>query len=764
MKRVLYLLAFSQVFVGCGDDPVPLAEGIYGSLGSALPTATEAQQDVFARGEEVALRRFAPTDGLGPHFNVVFCGACHEKPVFGGAGARYRDFLLVGQRVGTEGYLERGVSGVLPHYTVGQARRRATDEGADAFALRNPIPFFGVGLLAEISEEAILAHADPEDRDGDGISGRPNFDRGFVGRFGRKAQTVSIEGFIRGPLFNHLGITTDPLGPTSRAQLPVPSPETVRGSRAPLTGDVGRAVQFQAAAPDEPTEDDDGIPDPELAEDDLFALVSWAMLLAAPEPEPPTERTREGEGLFEAVGCADCHVRALESPRGLVPLYSDLLLHDMGPELADGVPMRDATGFEFRTQPLWGVAAAAPYLHDGRADTLDEAIRFHGGEARAARDGYAELASDARDALLAFLESLGGRAQRTPGLIAPDAPLGEVGTPGGPRRALDAEEAAKFLRGREVADTDRFRSEGLGPVFNGDACRACHFDPVPGGAGPTDVDVFRQAIPGEVNEPRGLAHRFSTEAERPAPADGATFFEARQTPTMLGMGLLDALPEALLEALADPDDANGDGISGRVNRLPDGRVGRFGWKAQVPSTREFVRDALTAELGFTLPPDPGQTFGALADDDEVPDPEIGLADMRDLEFWLNELAPPAPRASDPGAEAAGEALFASVGCTSCHAVVDGPDGPVRAYTDLLLHDVQPEAFRGVPDFDATEREFRTPPLWGLGQTGPWWHDGRSFSIEDAIARHEAEGGASRRAYEALRAEDRAALLAFLTSL
>ncbi len=752
------------LLVAC-SDPVPVAEGVYGPLGTAIPTATDVQRAVFERGEEVALRRFAPTDGLGPHFYVVFCCACHEKPVFGGAGARYRDFLLVGQRVGIDGYLERGVNGVLPHYTVGDDNRRPTDENADAFALRNPIPFFGVGLIAELAEEAILAHADPEDRDGDGISGRPNFDRGFVGRFGRKAQPVSIEGFIRGPLFNHLGITTDPLGPTSRAQLPVPSPETVRGSRAPLTGgDVGRSVQFQAAAPDEPTEDDDGIPDPELAEDDLFALVSWAMLLAAPEADEPSERTRAGEGHFEAVGCADCHVRSLESPRGLLPLFSDLLLHDMGPELADGVPMRDASGSEFRTQPLWGVAAAAPYLHDGRADTLDEAIRFHGGEGSAARDGYAALPSGARDELLAFLESLGGRAQRTPGLIPPDAPVSPVGAPGGPRRPLNADEAAQFLRGREVADTDRFRTEGLGPVFNGDACRACHFDPVPGGAGPTDVDVFRQAIPGEVNQPMGLAHRFSTEPQRPAPAEGATFFEPRQTPTMLGMGLLDALPEALLEALADPEDLDGDGISGRVNRTPDGRVGRFGWKAQVPSTREFVRDALTAELGLTLPPDPGQTFGAETDGDDAPDPEIGLADMRDLEFWLNELAPPAPRSTDPGQEAAGEALFASVGCVSCHAVLDGPSGPVPAYTDLLLHDVQPAGFRGVPDFEATEREFRTPPLWGVGETGPWWHDGRSFSLEDAIARHETEGDASRLAYEALDADERAALLAFLASL
>ena len=87
-------------------------------------------------------------------------------------------------------------------------------------AQRNPIPFFGVGLIAELSEAAILKHSDPIDIDGDGVSGRPNYDQGFVGRFGRKAQTVSIEGFIRGPFFNHLGITTDPLSNEQRRDLP----------------------------------------------------------------------------------------------------------------------------------------------------------------------------------------------------------------------------------------------------------------------------------------------------------------------------------------------------------------------------------------------------------------------------------------------------------------------------------------------------------------------------------------------------------------
>ena len=125
-----------------------------------------------------------------------------------------------------------------------------------------------------------------------------------------------------------------------------------------------------------------------------------------------------GKETFQEVGCEKCHLPSLRGPRGAIPAYTDLLLHDMGDELADGFPMGEATGREFRTQPLWGIAAASPYLHDGRARTLDEAIRTHGGEAASIRDAYVALSPAGRQDLIAFLESLGGRAQRNRGLVA----------------------------------------------------------------------------------------------------------------------------------------------------------------------------------------------------------------------------------------------------------------------------------------------------------------------------------------------------------
>lgn len=764
------LFAMAFLVTACGDgggggggSASNGSPGIFARLGEPVPFATEEQLAAFERGRAVAQRRFTDASGLGPNFNVVACGNCHEKPVLGGGAPRYRDFLLVRQVLPDGSFVDMGTNGVQQQFTLNPGGRVPTDPGTNLEANRNPIPFFGVGLLAEIPEEEILRRADEDDLDGDGISGRANFDRGFVGRFGRKAQTVSIEGFIRGPLFNHLGITTDPLSEESKARLPIPS-SSLAASVSPRTERFPR----QVAPPAEPLRDNDGIPDPELSEADLFDLVSFAMLLAPPEPDPPTPITRSGEQRFVEIGCADCHVPFLEGPRGPVPAYTDLLLHDMGSELADGIEMGLASGSEFRTQPLWGVAAVAPYLHDGRADTLDEAIRWHGGEAARSRDAYLSLDESARAEVIAFLESLGGKAQRSEGLLAPNAPLPEVGELGGPARPLSAEERELFLRGRAVFDRDVGIGEGLGPLFNGDSCRACHFDPVIGGAGPADVDVTRHGHldDGEFTPPEQgtIAHRHSIYGTRPPIDETANAFETRQTPPLFGLGFLDSIPDEDILANDNCDDPDPQAISGCARILPSGAIGRFGWKANVPSLAEFARDALFNEMGVTVPDIPGQTFGALHDSDSVPDPEISVEDLEALVFFMRTLAPPAPRSRDPEAEAAGRALFESIGCADCHRTdFVTPDGIV-AYTDLLLHQVAPDGSTGIGDGEAGPLEFRTPPLWGLSRTAPYMHDGRSFTIEDAIARHDGEAAASRNAYEALSAEERADLLAFLGSL
>jgi len=782
-------------------DDGPIAAGIMAPLGEPVPSATPDQLATFERGKQVFLKRFDLGEGLGPAFNVTSCKACHEKPVGGGGAGLYRNFFLAGRTTADGAFVfseSLGMAGgVLRvfNYDEGEPARPPVPDTTTIFAQRRPIPFFGMGLLAEIPEEEILSRADPDDADGDGISGRPNFDRGFVGRFGRKSQTVSLEGFIRGPLFNHVGVTTVPLTDEQRSKLPVDSSSEramIKRERDKRHTGVSPAgvrpeVKFgpheQAAAPDAPNSDDDAAPDPEMSADELFDLVSFQMLMAAPQFEPPTAQSNRGRLLFHKAGCSQCHVPRLDGPRGPIPAYSDLLLHDMGPDLADGIVMKDASGSEFRTQPLWGIAAAAPYLHDGRAHTLKEAILLHGGEAQAARDAFAAYSDPQQADLIEFLMSLGGRNQASDGLLPPDAPVPAVGEFGGPLRELSAEEMQRFLRGRALFDRDFAFAQGAGGLtgptdsgrFNGDSCRACHFDPVIGGAGPRDVNVMRHGIiqdDGSFSPPPTTPNTILHKEIRlgfpiVTPTPDCNVFEHRQTPPTFGAGLIEAIPEDIILSHADPDDADGDGVSGRPHILADGRLGRFGWKAQVPSAAEFMRDAMAAELGLTVAAQAGLTFGITQDKDGVPDPELSATDAEDAVFFMVTLAPP-PR--QPVTDAAqvqhGEDLFRAIGCAKCHV----PSMPTtlgvdaNLFSDLLLHEVLPAGKPGIEDGDAGMHEFRTPPLWGLSQTAPYFHSGEADTIEQAIELHDGEAKGVRDAFLALPEADRAALLAFLQSL
>ncbi|MEL7372522.1 MAG: di-heme oxidoredictase family protein, partial [Myxococcota bacterium] len=566
---------------------------------------------------------------------------------------------------------------------------------------------------------------------------------------------------------NHLGLTSNPLSDARKNELPVPSGTAMR--QAVVSASIGQTAREQAAAPAEPTVDDDGVPDPELSEQDLFDLIAYTMLLAAPQAEPLAGASARGAELFTSVGCEGCHVQSLVGPRGRIPLYSDLLLHDMGPDLADGIEMKLATGSEFRTQPLWGVAATGPYLHDGRADTLHEAIVAHGGEALASADAYLALSAEQQDDVREFLLSLGGRDQMSDGLIPPDEAPPMAGQWGGPEPAVSE---VQFEAGRRVFDRDVYASEGLGPLFNGDSCRACHFEPAVGGAGPNGVNVIRHGYVDGAGVfsavPEGtVAHRLALDSQvRPPISANINLFELRQTPALFGLGQLDLVPESEILAREDPTDANEDGIRGVAHRLPDGRLGRFGWRADVPSLSEFARDALGAEMGVTVPDQPGLTYGAGTDDDGAADPEFSMAELDALVFYLSSLGAPPPSSTDAPAEARGANVFVAAGCDGCHrpSLPDGQGGSVDAYTDLLLHDVQASDHLGVPSFAATGRQYRTAPLWGVRATAPYWHDGHAETLEAAIAAHEGEAEVSRTRYEALDGAERADLLAFLRSL
>lgn len=771
MIRTSLWLALAACTPKPGDHG-PIADGIAAPLGEVRPSATAAQQETFERGKAVALHRFTPEEGLGPSFNITFCASCHEKPTTGGGAGLYRNFFLAGTRTEDGAFFsgenDGNKSGVIRMYHFGPERPRPeVPPEINVVAHRNPIPFFGVGLIAELSEEAILENADPEDEDGDGVSGRPNYDRGFVGRFGMKSQTVSIEGFIRGPLFNHGGITSDPLTEAQRAALPV---DSSAGSVQASLRRIGEALLgfAQAAAPDGPLTDADAAADPEMTTDELYDLVAFSMLLAAPAFDERTPEIELGAVTFDEIGCAACHVPRLEAPRGLIPVYSDLLLHDMGPELDDGVVMKEATGAEFRTAPLWGIAAEGPYLHDGRAPTFASAIGWHGGEAAGARDAFLDLPPDRADALLAFLSSLGGASQASPGLIPPHTPIAAPGEWGAPDPGVDPE---RFLAGRALFDHEFSFEDGVGaPRFNGDSCRACHFDPIPGGAGPADVNVMRHGVlnaAGAFATPAvgTVLHkqtRLVESALRPQPE--ANVFEHRQTPHLFGLGHIASIAEDDILRAADPDDLDGDGISGRPAWTDGGRLGRFGWKAQVPSVEEFVRDAVHTELGMTLPYHEGLTFGRIQDNDGVADPEYSAEDEELLAWFLSNLAPP-PRGTptDPALAAQGEALFVTTGCAACHTPsLPGAAGPVPLYSDLLLHAVLDTP--GVEDLTADAWELRTPPLWGLRATGPWLHTGEATTLQAAVLGHGGEAADARDAFASLDSAAQQALIAFLETL
>ena len=383
-------------------DPEPPAM----QLGDPLPDLTAEELASFERGRALFSKRFKPSEGLGPLYNSTSCVGCHSDQVVGGGADLYRNFyvsLLFG--ITPLGNLPSpvipafgGSTRDLPH-SLERGRYPIPElPGLVVTAQRNSIPLFGVGLFEFISNPTIMANADPEDTDSDGVSGRSNNDGAGQGRFGLKAQSNNIEFFTRAPLMNQMGITSNPF----------------RGTAGTISLELGMSPQA-SSTPNAPTVDNDGVADPEIPAADLGDLIAFTRFLGPPQPRPFDAAAVRGQQQFAAIGCAKCHIPELQSSRGPVRAYTDLLIHDMGPDLADFVnfgrpqiTLNDPTntGLEFRTQPLWGVSKFAPYLHDGRAETLEDAIRMHGGEATNARVAFAALDLAARADLIRFLEHL----------------------------------------------------------------------------------------------------------------------------------------------------------------------------------------------------------------------------------------------------------------------------------------------------------------------------------------------------------------------
>jgi len=357
--------------------------------GDPLRGLTREQRDRFARGKEVFKHTFTPATGLGPLYNSTGCGECHESPKPGGHGDEVEVQATAFRGGVCDPLVGEGGFVIQQHATPKLEQALGIDQEpfpplATVRALRTTTAIFARGLLDLVPEADILAYADPEDRNRDGISGRPNRSvDGRLGRFGRKAFVPTLAEFNAGAFVAEIGVT-NPAQPTE---------ENIGGK--PIPPGV------------------DPVPEPEIKQAELDLTDDFVRFLAGPTPAKVGRKGRRGRHLFSDIGCAACHVPTLRTGRSPVhaldrkefPAYTDLLLHDMGPDLAD-ICLGLATPSEFRTEPLIALRDAKRFLHDGRASTLEQAIAAHDGEGSAARDRFKALARGDRRALIAFLESL----------------------------------------------------------------------------------------------------------------------------------------------------------------------------------------------------------------------------------------------------------------------------------------------------------------------------------------------------------------------
>ncbi len=357
--------------------------------GDPVGGLSRAEQDRFAHGKVVFDSIFTPEKGLGPLFNSTSCGECHEDPAKGGRGDEVELHATAFKGGVCDPLVEEGGFVIQRHTTPALKQALGIDSepfppSATARALRTTPVVFGRGLLDAVPESVILAYADPDDKNHDGISGRPNrFTDGRLGRFGRKGFVPALDEFNAGAFSAEMGVTN----PAVRTE------ETIGGK--PIPAGV------------------DPVPEPEIAQEQLDLTDAFVRFLAPPTPLKLGQEGRRGRELFSQIGCAACHVPTLRTGDSPVPAlrnkefpaYTDLLLHDMGPDLAD-ICLGLATPSEFRTEPLLDLRDAKAFLHDGRDTTLGQAIEAHGGEASGARDRFKALPPADRNALIAFLKSL----------------------------------------------------------------------------------------------------------------------------------------------------------------------------------------------------------------------------------------------------------------------------------------------------------------------------------------------------------------------
>ncbi len=370
-------------------------------IGQAMPGLSEEEKESFEDGLKAFSGVETRSDGLGPVFNGTTCAECHKAGAIGGAGL---DLTI--SRITRIGGMVQGVYSDLTNLGGPVLQSRSLREfdttcpisgevvprGA-ASSRRITTPLFGAGLLEAIPEDTILANAAIQYPDG--LHGVPNIvfnpetGHNEIGRFGWKGQHSSLHLFAGDAYLNEMGITT-----TSFPSENLPQGRSIPTGWEPF------------ASP----EDEDG---------DVDKFTIFMRLLAPPGRQLPltTElvaRVQAGEQLFNTMRCSGCHMPSMKTGPSSIPAlsnqtiypYSDLLLHRMGPGLADGIRQGTAQEDQFKTAPLWGLSRRVFFMHDGRTKDLSEAIAYHDGEAAPARNRFLLINAVDKAAVLAFLKSL----------------------------------------------------------------------------------------------------------------------------------------------------------------------------------------------------------------------------------------------------------------------------------------------------------------------------------------------------------------------
>lgn len=382
------------IILAACEEFQPKAPQAYELLDGPVSGLSEAENLQFLRGD-VAFNDevFTSANGLGPLFVATSCGSCHPGD---GKGHPFTTLTRFGQtdengnqylNVGGPQLQHRAIPGFTPEVIPQNATLSRFTPPANT----------GLGFIDAVSDAEILAWADPDDNDGDGISGVPNWislkqyvkerpnsvtqNGRYIGRFGKKAATYDL------------------LQQTATA----------------YNQDIGITSSF------EPVDTHSGLVfDPEVSNQTINDVVFYLKALKAPEPRPESNSI-EGKQLFTTIGCSKCHRPEMKTGNSSIAAiankafypYSDFLLHDMGSSLDDGYTEGSAKTYEWRTPPLWGVGLSKKsqggqyfLLHDGRARSIEEAILLHGGEGIQSRSNYEALTNDEKTKLIRFLESL----------------------------------------------------------------------------------------------------------------------------------------------------------------------------------------------------------------------------------------------------------------------------------------------------------------------------------------------------------------------